>query len=171
MWICSTTCRCWPQSVMVHQGFVTKDQCVHMQSAEKHTIKLNVDTQHTCKLLACSPSSSMAFRTARPPAEHTGFPPKVLKCSRRDMVFAISSVVTTAAKGKPLPMPFAIVTISGTTPWFSNPQNLVPVLPNPVCTSSAMQTPPAALTCYKISNITFAKRSLPNRQSVIIACT
>lgn len=103
--------------------------------------------QFTCKLLACSPSSSMAFKTALPPAEHTGFPPKVLKCSRCDIFLAISSVVTTAARGNPLPMPLAIVTMSGTTPWFSNPQNLVPVLPKPVCTSSAMQTPPAALTC------------------------
>ena len=86
----------------------------------------------TFRLLACRPSSSIALRTALPPAEHTGFPPKVLKCSRCDMVLAISSVVTTAASGSPLPIPFAIVTISGITPWFSNPQNLVPVRPNPV---------------------------------------
>ena len=108
---------------------------------------------HTFKLLACSPSSSIALKTALPPAEHTGFPPKVLKCSRCDIFFAISSVVTTAARGKPLPMPLAIVTMSGTTPWFSNPQNLVPVLPKPVCTSSAIQTPPAALTCCSQSVI------------------
>ena len=31
-------------------------------------------------------------------------------------VWAISGVVTTAASGTPLPMPFAMVTISGTTP-------------------------------------------------------
>jgi len=41
-----------------------------------------------------------------------------------------------------LPMPLAIVTRSGVTPQFSKPQNAVPVRPNPVCTSSAMYSPP-----------------------------
>ena len=36
----------------------------------------------TLAQLACMPSSSTARSTARPPAEHTGLPPKVLKCSR-----------------------------------------------------------------------------------------
>ena len=35
---------------------------------------------------------------------------------------AISAVVVTAASGTPLPIPFAITTMSGTTPKFSNPQ-------------------------------------------------
>ena len=70
----------------------------------------------TLALLAWSPSSSMAFRTALPPAEQTGFPPNVLKCNLRDIVLAISSVVTTAAKGSPFPMPLAMVTMSGMTP-------------------------------------------------------
>jgi hypothetical protein len=53
-------------------------------------------------------------------------------------------VVTTAASGRPLPMPLAMVTMSGITPWFSKPQKWDPVRPNPVCTSSAIHTPPAA---------------------------
>lgn len=118
------------------------------------------------------------------------------------MAAAISGVVTTAARGRPLPMPctrgktgggtlcepvrcaqhacahsllhcpssfplhrtsvhdpspiplkpryvislaLAMVTISGMTPWFWKPQYAVPVRPKPVCTSSAMQMPPASL--------------------------
>ena len=60
------------------------------------------------------------------------------------MTLAISGVVTTAASGKPFPMPLAIVTMSGITPWFWNPQKLLPVRPKPVCTSSEMQSPPAS---------------------------
>jgi hypothetical protein len=36
--------------------------------------------------------------------------------------------------------------MSGTTPWFWKPQKAVPVRPKPVCTSSAMHTPPCART-------------------------
>lgn len=43
-------------------------------------------------------------------------------------------VVTTAPIGNPLPMPFAIVTISGITSWPWKPQKWLPVRPNPVCT-------------------------------------
>src|SRR5665213_1395751 len=39
-----------------------------------------------------------------------------------------------------------IVTMSGMTPWVSNPQKCVPVRPNPDWTSSAMHRPPAART-------------------------
>lgn len=42
--------------------------------------------------------------------------------------------VTTAAMGNPLPMPFAIVTISGMTLWPWKPQKWLPVRPNPVWT-------------------------------------
>jgi len=41
---------------------------------------------------------------------------------------------------------FAMVTMSGITPWVSKPQKCVPVRPNPACTSSATHTPPAART-------------------------
>ena len=41
--------------------------------------------------------------TARPPAEQTGLPPKVLKCRRWASRAPISGVVTTAPSGKPLP--------------------------------------------------------------------
>ena len=55
---------------------------------------------------------------------------------------ATSGRVTHAPSGAPLPIPLATVTRSGVTPQFSNPQNAVPVRPNPVCTSSAMHSPP-----------------------------
>src|ERR1700722_17377800 len=58
----------------------------------------------------------------RPCAQTTGFPPKVLKWIRSARLFAIDAVVTTAANGTPFPIPFAIVTMSGITPWLSNPQ-------------------------------------------------
>ena len=74
----------------------------------------------------------------------TGLPPKVLKWMRLASTCAISGVVTTAASGQPLPMPLAMVTMSGMTPWVSKPQKCVPVRPKPACTSSAMQRPPAA---------------------------
>lgn len=80
--------------------------------------------------------------SARPVCQHT----HVLKWMRLDRAAATSGVVTTAARGRPLPMPFAIVTMSGTTPWFWKPQKALPVRPKPVCTSSAMHTPPCART-------------------------
>lgn len=43
-------------------------------------------------------------------------------------------VVTTAPMGNPLPIPFAIVTISGMTSCPSKPQKWLPVRPNPVWT-------------------------------------
>ena len=48
------------------------------------------------------------------------------------IVAPISLVVTTAANGKPFPIPLAMVTISGITPCPSNPQKCSPVRPNPV---------------------------------------
>ena len=60
---------------------------------------------------------------------------------------AISRVVTTAASGNAFPIGFPSTTISGTTFCVSNPQKCVPSRPKPTCTSSAMQTPPAARTC------------------------
>ena len=60
---------------------------------------------------------------------------------------AIARVVTTPARGKPFPKGLPNVTISGTTPCVWKPQKWVPTLPNPTCTSSAMQTPPER---YKI---------------------
>ena len=59
---------------------------------------------------------------------------------------AIARVVSTAPRGKPLPMGLPSTTMSGTTPWVSKPQKCVPSRPKPTCTSSAMQTPPAART-------------------------
>ena len=52
------------------------------------------------------PSSLITRSTSRPPAQHTGLPPNVLKCRRCAIVDAISGVVTTAARGSPLPMPY-----------------------------------------------------------------
>ena len=45
------------------------------------------------------------LRTALPPAAHMGLAPNVLKWMRSFMTAAISGVVTTAARGRPLPMP------------------------------------------------------------------
>ena len=64
-------------------------------------------------------------------------------------VSAISGVVITAASGWPLPAGLPNVTMSGTTPCVSKPQKWLPTRPSPVCTSSAMQMPPAARTCVK----------------------
>ena len=96
-----------------------------------------------CGASRCSSTSSTASATRA----DTGLPPNVLKWMRVVMAFAMAGVVTTAASGQPLPMPLAIVTMSGITPCVSNPQKCVPVLPKPVCTSSAMHTPPAARMC------------------------
>ena len=71
-----------------------------------------------------------------------GLPPKVLKWMRFFITSAISGRVTHAPSGAPLPMPLAIVTMSGVTPQFSKPQKCSPVRPKPACTSSAMQRPP-----------------------------
>jgi len=54
---------------------------------------------------------SLTSRTADPTAEATGFPPYVLKWRAVPMPLAISGVVTTAARGYPLPMPFAMTTV------------------------------------------------------------
>ena len=89
----------------------------------------------------------MTSSTASPAAQATGLPPKVLKNSMPlANESAIASVVTTAASGKPLPIGLPRTTMSGTTPWVSKPQKCVPSRPKPTCTSSAMQTPPAART-------------------------
>jgi len=50
------------------------------------------------------------------------------------------------AQRMPVPIGLPIVTMSGTTPWVSKAQKRVPARPNPVWTSSAMHTPPAART-------------------------
>ena len=51
-----------------------------------------------------------ASNTALPTAHANGLPPYVLKCAAPFSESAMSRVVTTAASGNPLPMPFAIVT-------------------------------------------------------------
>lgn len=87
----------------------------------KKTIENVTQTFHTSK-------------TEIPTVHATGFPPKVLKWPALVNAFATSGVVTTAASGKPLPIPLAIVTISGLIPCISKPQKCSPVLPKPVCT-------------------------------------
>ena len=52
----------------------------------------------------------LTSKTADPTAQASGFPPNVLKCSASLNDAAICGVGTTAARGKPLPMPLAIVT-------------------------------------------------------------
>lgn len=53
-------------------------------------------------------SLSITLRTASPPAEHTGFPPKVLNWIFWARTRAISGVVTTAPNGKPFPIPWMV---------------------------------------------------------------
>ena len=48
----------------------------------------------------------------------------------------------------PLPSPFALVMMSGVTPHCSMPNHLPPVRPQPVCTSSLMNTPPWLRTIF-----------------------
>lgn len=78
--------------------------------------------------------SQLTSNTEIPTAQAMGLPPKVLKWSAWDMVLAMAGVVTTAAKGNPLPMLLAMVTISGITSWASKPQKWSPVRPKPLCT-------------------------------------
>lgn len=60
--------------------------------------------------LLCLKSLLLTSSTADPTADDIGLPPYVLKWRAEDIVLAISGVVTTAAKGNPLPIPFAMVT-------------------------------------------------------------
>lgn len=55
-------------------------------------------------------------------AQATGLPPKVLKWIFYLITAPISLVVATAANGVPFPIPLAIVIMSGTTPFESDPQ-------------------------------------------------
>ena len=64
----------------------------------------------------------LTSKTADATEQAIGFPPNVLKYNACDKVLAISGVVTIAPIGNPLPIPLAIVTMSGITSWFSKPQ-------------------------------------------------
>ena len=55
---------------------------------------------------------------------------------------AISRRTITTESGKPFPMPFAMTTMSGTMSCSMKPKKCAPVRPTPVCTSSAITTPP-----------------------------
>ena len=55
---------------------------------------------------------ALTSSTVDPTAQASGFPPKVLKCIALVILCAIFGDVTTAASGKPLPIPLAIVTKS-----------------------------------------------------------
>ena len=93
----------------------------------------------------------MTSITAIPIAQETGFPPNVLKNSMSPNEEAISGVVKTAAMGCPFPIGFPITTMSGVTPLSWKAHMLVPTLPNPTCTSSAISSPPLLLTAEATS--------------------
>lgn len=76
--------------------------------------------------------TELASKTASPAALAIGLPPYVLKCLAFSKLLAMAGVVTTAANGKPLPIPLAMVTISGTMSCDSKPQKWSPVRPKPV---------------------------------------
>ena len=59
--------------------------------------------------------------------------------------------------GTPLPMPFADVMMSGFTFQCSMPNHLSPVRPQPVCTSSAMNSPPC-FSCDLVDAFEIARR-------------
>ena len=100
----------------------------------------------TSLAFSCKFSSMTMSRTVLAITVETGFPPKVLKNSIPFAKFSATSFVqATAATGCPFPRGFPIVTISGTTSCNWNPQKTLPILPQPVCTSSEMQTPPSFL--------------------------
>ena len=73
------------------------------------------------------------------------------RCCHADLAGPlISLALSTGGRHQKL-RTLAIVTMSGCTPWFWKPQKWDPVRPKPVCTSSAMHTPPAALTSYNMN--------------------
>ena len=73
-------------------------------------------------------------------AIETGLPPKVDACAPGGQ-FMTSARATVAPSGMPLAIPFAIVTISGTTPKCSD-ANIRPVRPIPDWTSSCISKMP-----------------------------
>ena len=90
-------------------------------------------------------SSSMTPIVASEAAMETGEPPKVEICANR-ACSAMSLRARVRPMGCPLAIPFALVRMSGSTPNCSMPHHLPPVRPQAVCTSSAMNSPPAAFT-------------------------
>src|SRR5262249_61631605 len=73
---------------------------------------------------------------------------------------AIAGVQIVAESGSPLAIPLAMVMISGSTPYCSQPHHFPPVRPKPVCTSSQMNTPPylrtmaTAISKYSLGGVT-----------------
>lgn len=90
------------------------------------TVKLTFDG--LCNHLVANPLTVLKYSM-----------PEFLKAS------ATSLVVTTHDMGCPLPMGLPMVTMSGTksSPCSWKAQKWVPTRPNPTCTSSAMNRPPA----------------------------
>src|ERR1039458_9315893 len=70
----------------------------------------------------------------------TGLPPEV-EMVAPFRASAISGRATVRPTGVPLPRPFALVRMSGCTPYCSMPNHLPPVRPQPVCTSSLIKMP------------------------------
>ena len=83
------------------------------------------------------PGAVTVFSTARPPAQQTGLPPNVEPCEPLSSTSAHFSLARHAPMGRPPAIPFASVVTSALCPNCSPARN-VPVLPTPVCTSSAM---------------------------------
>ena len=84
----------------------------------------------TTRAFSCRRSSSSTSSTARPISHETGPPPTEAKNPPWPAsASAIAPVVITAATGWPLPVAFAIVTMSGTTPCCSKPQKCAPSRP------------------------------------------
>ena len=84
----------------------------------------------TPRAFSCSPSSSITSSTASPIAQETGLPPtEAKKAPWRANALGDRARRDTAPTGRPLPVAFAMVTMSGTTPCCSKPQKCSPSRP------------------------------------------
>ena len=93
--------------------------------------------------LSTSPSAFMVLITALAAAQARGLPPKVVPWVPGVKVRASSGEATMAPMGTPPPRALAREIMSGTTPKCWKPNHL-PVLPNPVCTSSTISSAPCS---------------------------
>ena len=104
-----------------------------------------------CRRLSLSKTSN----TPRAAAHEIGEAPNVLPIPASWTESIILDLPTTAARGKPPPIPLAKVTISGSTFTFVAP-NISPVLPNPVWTSSKINK----MLCFLVISLSFLRNPL-----------
>ena len=96
---------------------------------------------------ATRPSASIVSKTPSAAAHASGFPPYVPPRPATWLESMTSARPVTAASGNPPPMPFAVVTRSGTTPSSSHAKRW-PVRAKPDCTSSAIKRIPFSFAYF-----------------------